>query len=175
MKILALDLARQTGFAVGDAADPKPVSWSASLGSPGEVGLQCGEIARQINLAIANHGRPDLVCIERWMAPFGQKSQANVESALRLNGAAHAIVGGVHRIPIVEPAADTVRAAVCGQKNAGDRDATKRMVVRTAQMLGMLGPEAKDDNRADAVLLWAWAVSTHGKRWPGAFELRAVP
>lgn len=90
-----------------------------------------------------------------------QKSVQNVESSLRLNGAAHAIMGGIYRCKIVEPTAATIRAAVCGRADAAGRDETKRMVVRTVQLLGMLPGDSKDDDRADAIAGWLWAAAVY--------------
>ena len=72
MLILFCDLARNTGFAIGEAK-AKPTSWSVALGAPGsDVGLQCGALARELQNVIAKHGIPDIVGIEKWMNPRGQ-------------------------------------------------------------------------------------------------------
>lgn len=173
MKIIFIDLARRTGFAFGDSA-AKPISWSVELGAPGEVGLHCAALARQLEMCREAHGAPDLVGIEHWMPPRKGMVDKNVEPSLRLNGAVHAIVGGLWKRPVVEPYPATIRAQVCGQANAGDRRETKKMVVATVKLLGLMPKDApNDDDRADALAGWWWTASTHGRSWPGGeFNLR---
>lgn len=165
MLILSIDLGRRTGFAIGEGGNTPPESWSVELGPAGEVGLQCAELARQLSRIPAGWGKPDVVCIEKWLAPFAQKSQLAVESSLRLNGAVHAIMGGVHHCNIVEPADSTIRAAVCGQGRTGNRDDTKAMVLQTLKLLKMLPADSFDDNRADAVAGFVWCSTVYAQQF----------
>ena len=150
----------------------KPMSWSVDLGSPGDHGLQCGELARQLSKFCEDYGTPDLCGIEHWMPPRKGMVDKNVEPSLRLNGAAHAIVGGVWGCRIVEPYPATIRAAVCGQSNAGDRRETKKMVVAAVKMLGLLPAGSTDDDRADALAGWHFTALTFGRAFPAEFALR---
>lgn len=169
MLILSIDLGRRTGFAIGKGGNTPPASWSHELGPTGEVGLQCAELARHLEATVEAHGRPDVVCIEKWLAPFAQKSQLAVESSLRLNGAVHAIMGGRYHCNIVEPADSTIRAAVCGQGRTGKRDDTKVMVLQTLKLLKMIPTDSFDDNRADAVAGWVWTSAVYAR------EFRLLP
>jgi Holliday junction resolvasome RuvABC endonuclease subunit len=171
MRILFLDLARRTGFAFGDTR-MKPMSWSADLGPEGEHGLWCGALARELTKFHEEYGQPDLVGIERWMAVRKGMIDKNVEPSLRLNGAAHAVVGGLWGCRVLEPAAATIRVAVCGRAHAGDRGETKKMVVATVQMLGLLPKACHDDNRADALAGWHFLASTESRAFPAEFVLR---
>ncbi len=171
MRLLSLDLARKCGWASGDSAE-KPTSWSSALGEPGDaIGLQCGELARQLVAYRRKHGVPDLVCIEHHMAPKSQPSDKIIVSSLMLRGTVHAIMGGVYGCKIAEPYPATIRSAVCGRANAGDRDATKRMVVATMHALALLPKDVRDDNRADALAGWHYCASTFGGKWPSDFTL----
>lgn len=172
MRILFLDLARQCGWAYGSST-AKPKSWSAPLGSPGElIGLQCGELAKQLVALKRDHGVPDLVGIEHHLAPKAQPSQNIIISSLMLRGTVHAVMGGVYGCRIVEPHAAQIRAAVCGRANAGERSETKLMVLATVKMLGMLDKASSDDNRADAICGFLFCASTFAREWPGEFVLR---
>ncbi len=172
MRVLFLDLARRTGLAFGDSR-MKPMSWFADLGAPGsDVGLQCGELARQLEKCRDDYGPPDLVGIEKWMNPRGQPAQSIIESSLRLNGVVHAVVGGLWGCRIVEPTADTIRKMVCGRARTGDRKKTKRMVIAAVQALGLLPAASVDDDRADAIAGWFFCCSNYASRWPAEFNLR---
>lgn len=168
MLILSIDLGRRTGFAIGRAGNSAPLSWSVELGPAGEVGLQCAELARHLQAIVVDNGIPTITCVEKWLAPFAQKSQLAVESSLRLNGAVHAVLGSL-RCNIVEPADSTVRAAVCGQGRTGNRDDTKAMVLKTLKLLKMLPTDSFDDNRADAVAGWVWTSTVYAR------EFRLLP
>jgi hypothetical protein len=179
--ILSLDLARNMGWALGPAGKT-PDSGSKELGSKGSnVGLWCGELSRWLRDLKRERGAPGLVIIERWIAPnrFMVRSDKSIEVALRLNGAVHAIMGGIYNVMIVEPTADTIRAAVCGRKSAGigntadeRRAETKAMVCKTMKMLKLIPADAPDDDdRADAVCGWRWGEANYGRRAPAEFTL----
>jgi Holliday junction resolvasome RuvABC endonuclease subunit len=172
MRVLFLDLARRTGFAFGDSR-MKPISWSVELSQPGEdAALQCAELARQLSKFRDEFGEPDLCGIEHWMPPRKGIVDKNVEPSLRLNGAVHAIVGGIWRCRVVEPHASTIRVAVCGKAHAGGRDETKKMVVSCVKMLGLLPKHSTDDDRADALAGWHFIASTFAREFPAEFMLR---
>ena len=167
MKIASFDLARLTGGALGESS-ARPFSWTWELGEPGsDIGLWCGALARELEEFRKAYGIPDLAVIEHWLPPRPGMVDKNVEPSLRLNGAAHAIIGGVWGCRIVEPFPATVRAAVCGRANAGERKETKKMVLATVKLLGLLPANCFDDNRADALAGWHWASSVYGRGVPG--------
>ena len=171
MDILSLDLARRVGWARGTAGKT-PDSGSFELGAPGgNVGLLAGELARRLVQMRRDRGVPDLVIVERWIPLRASVNDRSVEVALRLNGACHAILGGIYNVLIVEPAAATIRAAVCGKANAGTRAETKAMVVHSVVLRGLLPKNSVDDDRADALAGWVWAESVYGKTAPKNFAL----
>ena len=172
MRVLFLDLARRTGFAFGDSR-MKPMSWSVELSEVGgDAGLQCAELARQLLKFREEFGDPDLCGIEHWMPPRKGLIDKNIEPSLRLNGAVHAIVGGIWRCRVVEPYPATIRVAVCGKAHAGERADTKKMVISAVKMLGLLPGQSTDDDRADAVAGWHFVASTFSRSWPSEFTLR---
>lgn len=182
MDILALDLSGNTGWARGPAGKI-PNSGSVRLGKdgygPGQLGLWLRDHVRL-------YGKPDLIGIEKWMAVNAQRSDKNIETALRLDGAVHAMAG-VYRVKTVELDVNTVRATVCGQKSGGmimtpgmsknarrdaQRQATKQMVVRTMRMLTLMPADAVyDDDRADALCLWRYCEAVYGRTAPADFVL----
>lgn len=168
--ILFLDLARKTGWARGVAGE-KPASGSIDLGEPGDGGLIVGALGAWLVEHRRAHGVPDLVGIERWMLNPKMLQIKQIESSLRLNGAVHAIMGGVYHVRIVELAAATIRKAVCGQANAGDRKATKAMVCRTMTLRGLLPAGSADDDRGDALAGWVYCESVYGRSAPREFML----
>jgi Holliday junction resolvasome RuvABC endonuclease subunit len=99
-----------------------------------------------------------------------QKSDRNIETSLRLDGAANA-VAGVWGVPVATIAASTIRAAVCGRANAGDRAATKAMVVQTMIFLGLLPTGCTSDDRADSLAGWRYCEAVYGRMAPNEFVL----
>lgn len=170
MKILALDLARKFGWCRGEAGSI-PESGSETLRAPGEPnGLALGALARWLEDSVLVCKAPDLLVIEHWLPPFGQKGAAVVEDSLRMNGACHAIAG-LHGLTVLEPYPATVRALVCGRatmpgetlRDGRKLSNTKWMVIETMILRGYLPARCTDDNRADACALWCWAEAVHGR------------
>ena len=178
--MLFLDLARVTGYCRGRAGTP-PISGSIVLRKTGEPnGLAPGALGRWLRDHVRKFGKPDLIGIEAWMSPRAQKHVAIIEDSLRLNGAVHAIAG-VYGIEITEPAAATVRKAVCGHANdpgetrVGGRmmKNSKLMVIRNVIMRGLLPADCLDDNRADAVAGWVYLEAMFARVPPATFSLTA--
>jgi hypothetical protein len=167
LDILFLDLATNTGWARGEAAKI-PNSGSVRLG-PG--GLGPGRLGVWLRDHKRHYGKPDLIGLEKWLNIRASMNDRSVEVALRLNGACHAIAG-VYGIKVVEIPASTIRAAVCGRAHAGDRKATKAMVVKTAKLLNLMPADATDDDdRADSLLGWRYCEAVYGRSAPAEFVL----
>lgn len=167
LSILFLDLATKTGWSRG-AAGSIPNSGSVQLGKgglgPGMLGLWLRDHVRM-------YGKPDLMGLEKWMNIRASMNDRSVEVALRLNGCCHAIAG-VYGIKVVEVPVSTIRAAVCGKASAGDRKATKAMVVRTAKLLRLMPAGATDDDdRADSLIGWRYVEAVYGRTAPADFVL----
>lgn len=106
-----------------------------------------------------------------WLPLEVQKNWRAAEMALRLNGCVHGFAA-VYGVPVVQIYPATIRAAVCGQANAGDRAATKAMVVATMKLLKLMPENAPDDDdRADALCGWRYCEAVYGRRAPAEFVL----
>lgn len=164
--ILALDLATKTGWARG-VSGSKPLSGSVKFGKdglgPGQLGVWLRDHRRE-------HGIPDLIVIEKWINPHAQKHFKPIEVGLRLNGAVHALAG-VYGITVAEPSVQTIRAAVCGRSNAGNREDTKAMVIQNMILRGLLPTGCRDDDRADSLAAWVYGEAVYGRMAPKDFIL----
>jgi hypothetical protein len=178
LNILAIDLARRFGWCRGEAGKI-PESGSAVLRAPGDPnGLALGALARWIRDSVRDHGKPDLITVEHWLPPAGQKHAAIIEDGLRMNGCCHAIAG-LFGITVLEPYAQTVRLAVCGRafvpgdsvRNGKRLSNTKLMVLDTMTLRGYLPKGCADTDRADACALWCYAESTRFLSAPESFSL----
>lgn len=171
MDILALDLARITGWARGKSGE-KPRYGSVPLRKPGEPnGLAPGALGRWLRDQVRENGKPDLIAIEKFLASRAQKSEDQVNDSRMLNGAVQAIAG-VYGIEVTEPRVQTVRAEVCGTSRAGGRAEGKQMVIDTLVLRGLLPRGFQDDNAADALAIWVWAESNFARR-DSSFALTA--
>jgi len=179
VRILALDLARRMGFAIGEAGDiPRAgAKLLASKEEPPAAGAQ--ELGRFIRDMIVLD-KPDVVVVEHWLHPSAQRSGDVVLWQLHLHGALHGVLGCWHGIRFEQVAPATVRKHFCGAASAAprrgrertareqraDRAATKDMVIDRAVMLGYLPKTRRDDDIADACALWDWAAHTIARSTP---------
>jgi hypothetical protein len=157
MRILALDLASVTGYIIGEAGyiwRARSTTVRASPREPEDGAATLGIFLR--DKFETSWGTPDKIVVERYLDPSQQSSSREVRITQQLHGALHGIAAcyGVDVVPI---AAATVRVFCCGRGNAGDRDATKAMVVARAIELGYIAEGCQDDNAADAGLIFHWA------------------
>jgi Holliday junction resolvasome RuvABC endonuclease subunit len=176
MRILALDIARKTGFCVGVAGEPKPRIWSENLAKKGE---SYEEATARLSRTLRDWVRvesPDLIVIESWLHPLAQPSGDAAIMQLHLHGAARAIAA-CKDIPVRMPTPAEVRVHFCGKSSAVKRTkgpktaaekaearkATKAMVVNRAILLGYLPRESKDNDAADAAALWDYACAHYAR------------
>lgn len=164
MKIMALDPATVTGFAVGSPGEI-PTSGSVRLKRPNE-----GSDVAAFNMLCFLRDRwvldkPDLLCVEHFMSPVAQKSADAVILQIQVFGVIVAMARA-YSVRLEAPHRQTILKHFCGQANAGTRDATKRMVLQRARMLGYLPRECIDDNRADAIAAWDYAGATYARTQP---------
>lgn len=160
MKILALDIARNTGFALGSSGG-KPVSWSVDLGEAHERRFSKAlEVTAKL---IADH-KPDLIAIEN-MVGRAKTPHVNVQIIGCVRG-----VAANRGVPVVMCEVPTVRKHFLGH-NPTKRDfpglgpsqarkAIKQLVMDRCRLLGW---EAPDDDAADAVAIWDYACATHAR------------
>jgi hypothetical protein len=177
MLILALDLARRMGYAIGEAGTiPRAgAKLLASREEPPAAGAQ--ELGRFIRDVIVLE-KPDLVVVEHWLHPSVQRTGDVVLWQLHLHGALHGVLGCWHGIQFEHVAAASVRKHFCGAASAAprrgrertsreqreDRAATKAMVIDRAIALGYLPKTRRDDDIADACALFDYAAAHFARR-----------
>lgn len=164
MKILALDIATVTGYAIGVAGEiPRSgsVRLKKSIDHLFVAPFNMGCFIRDI-FAL---DKPDLVAIEHFLNPIAQKSADAIILQLMCFGAAiYVCMSHGVRIQTAMPA--TIRKHFCGAANAGKRADTKRMVLNRAKSLRYIPADCTDDNRADACALFDYASAIFGRVQP---------
>lgn len=120
--------------------------------------------------------KPDMIVVESAMNPAASKSADATIAQLLCHGALHALAG-CYGIEVRTVAASTARSHFCGQASAAprrtqrrtqkqardDREATNRMVVKRAILLGYLPHGSDDWDKASAAALYDHA-SAHFAR-----------
>jgi hypothetical protein len=193
VRILALDPAEyRVGWARGESGT-KPVISVYKLRNKDErtedaidrfaVWLYDQLIEHQIELLAAEHFLPS-------GAKTGSTTDLTKEGLIGLNYAARS-VAAVAKVHFRSPMPQTIRKHFCGrafanaprrigdplrtsQQQKADRDATKAMVVRQAQLLGYIPKDCEEDNMADAAALFDFA-SSHFASKAAAFQLVSTP
>ena len=114
--------------------------------------------------------KPDLICVECFLNPVAQKSADAIILQIEVYGVIVALCQA-YGIPYrsVQPA--TWRKHFCGQANAGEREATKDMVIRRAKALKYLPPDCFESNRADACGIFDFAAATYCRTPPRSLVL----
>lgn len=157
MKILALDIATNTGVAVGENGSA-PVCWSESLGqAPDE--RRFSNVLRLLDRLIDEH-KPDLIAIE---AAIGGKhaSQYLIGLVACVRGCAYLnnIQSEVYYLASIRKhflgKALSVRDFPAMTRGNAKRAIKKAVMDRCA----LLGWKVSDDDAADAAALWDYAMS----------------
>lgn len=178
MKILALDLAKRTGVAFGNANElPRIIAWRVAKTDqgPDDAARNLGCHLRDI-LCLG----VDLIAVENHLSPDAQLSYDAVVNSLYMHGAVDA-VAGCYGVRVVRVSASTVRKHFCGKASAlpptrrGEpkrtarqkqdaRMKTKKMVWDRCVTLGYFERgEPEDYDKADACALFDYAAHTEGK------------
>jgi hypothetical protein len=163
MRILALDLASTAGFAIGEAGEI-PRSGSVRLKRPGDGPEVAAFNLRQfLREQIFTLDRPELVVVEAFIHPAGQKSgdAAILSIGLYFVAAAESKARDC-RFEKAQPS--TVRKHFIGVGRTGDRSTTKRAVVLRAQQIGYMPRDCGDNDRADACAVFDWASATFARK-----------
>ena len=167
--IFALDLATNTGFAVG-APGTRPRTGTIRLKRPDEPqDVAFGNLIYWLNEEWTRD-RPQLVVKE---APFSLqafKERTNSQSGVELAYGLHAIVRGMCsrfgvRCEQAHPA--TIRKHFIGTAKLGDRAATKAAVIQRCRLLKLVPADCNDDNRCDAAATHDYACAVLCRRPPG--------
>lgn len=168
MRILALDLATRTGFAIGPPGRIER-SASATLKKPDEplwvAGQNIGFLLR--DLFVLRSERPTMIVVE---APLPPGAAGGAAAAILAWGLVFvvAFMGALFEIPVRQVNVLDVRRFYVGKARLqappgfstgkdANRKWTKLKVIERAQQLGHLPLDCKDDNRADACALHYFA------------------
>lgn len=169
MRICAIDPATVMGFAIGEAG-AIPRSGSVRLkrrDEPPEVAAFNAFAFLRDQWALE---KPDLVCVEHYLNPAGQKSADAVILQIEVYGVIAALTRA-YSAPFRAVHRATLLKHFIGRARTGDRQETKRQVVRRAIMLGYVPKDCKDDNRCDAVAIFDWASANIARVQPKSLVL----
>lgn len=171
MVILALDAAKKMGWAVG-APGGVPVSGSVEL-APAGLKADVEDLAAGAGKFILNKIRAEgvtMIAIEHFMDPAGQRNSSAVVTSITLHAVA-AVLAGFYQLKFVSPTVATWRKGFCGRSTAMTGGtapqrsiANKRMAAATAALHGYLPAGSTDFDRCDALGVWHYAASVHGRQ-----------
>lgn len=157
-RVLALDVATVTGFAVGNVGE-KPQIGSIRFGAVNCSPVESWAAATTWISEFIEVDRPDLLLLEAPLAPSFARGTTNVNTARKLMGLSclmetipHML--GVNRIR--EARVQSIRKHFIGNGGLRSADA-KRAVI---QMCRHRGLEPRNDNEADAAALWYFGTET---------------
>ncbi|MFY0682841.1 MAG: hypothetical protein JXR13_19920 [Thalassovita sp.] len=167
MKVLALDIATQTGVAVGNSGDA-PKAWSVDLGKGHSEDVRFSEVLKLTHGLIATH-KPELIAIE---APIGGNN-ANaylIGLAACVRGcAANRGVVCIHVLPASVRKHFLGKAKTSrdfpGLKQSKAKLAIKREVLARCHLLKW---DVPDLDAADAAATWDWACANHARQYQAA-------
>ena len=156
--VLALDLAKTTGFACDGPDIVPPVTGTYTIFVPNEVrGPGFLKFNEWLYDAVGLFGA-DLIAYE---APITQGGKHDRHEAILLIGLAAQVemIAAAHGLPVVSPAINTIRAHFV---NNGYPPNPKQAVLGKCRELGW--ETGGDDNRADAAALWDYTKSKFDKK-----------
>jgi hypothetical protein len=189
MKLLALDLARKTGWAYGIAGQ-RPRSGVEEV-RPTSLDIEhgAGGIARFVrDLCYLADSRPDLIVFEAPMPIFNDTDERGERTVKRSPDSlaqppmlVGAVVGlaACYGIDWRKAHPATWRKHFLGRSNFGSSDATKRAVVERCRVLGYIGRDRVITNQkadklfdeCDALGLWDFASAKFGRAAPAELKL----
>jgi hypothetical protein len=171
-KLLALDLGVSTGFARGCVGDERPASGAVRLKKAGEtMDVAFGNLIAF--LAEEFTEPPQALVKERMLALQAFVKLGNAEATVRAHAGYHAIVEGMcvrYGVPWIDVSDSTVRKHFVGRSKFGDRHLTKAAVVERCWLLGLMPRDCNDDNRADSIACFDWAMATFAGRIPSTLH-----
>lgn len=165
MRVLALDIATTTGWAVDRSGDggPSPLTGTKRLAAGSADGARLGraglEFAKWLDGMIRLHA-VETVAIEA-PAMGGRGIVMSAVTARMLIGLAFTaeVVAASADVPVWEAAVSTARKNLLGTGRPADG---KKAVVERCRLLGW---QVKDHNAADAACLWALAKGRLDREW----------
>lgn len=162
MRLLALDLATVTGFAVGPPGKIER-SGSVRLKKPKEEPFVAGENIGMFLRDMFVLDKPSHIVIE---APLPVGATPGGEAAILQWGVAFVVsaMAKFYCMDFRTANATRVRQHYTGKSRWGSREEGKRRVIERARLLGHMPADCADDNRADACAVHDFASFT----WFGA-------
>lgn len=174
-KILALDLATSTGYAIGDGATGMVLRSGARIlkDDGADQGFAFANLIAWLNTMLSQE-EPALVVYEAPLPLGGHKKKRNSEASVMNSYGMRAItIGMCRRFGVrtekVYPA--TVRKHFLDKANFGDRDATKAAVIKRCQLLRYIPMDCTNADRADACAILDWALNTLCRKTPKVLHL----
>jgi len=159
MQILALDLALQTGWALGTPADTKPISGSVQIvREDASMAKLFSEWRIYLRDFLSLNPDITLVVFESPLLPFMKQGKTTISTLRRLIGLASVteeLLYSLNKYDIREARVSDVRSHFIGS-NRHKRDEAKMLTARRCRQLGW---EPQDDNAADALALWDYQVA----------------
>lgn len=157
MKVLALDIATVTGWAIGNVGDDAPTCGSVRFAQQGASQLAiCGR-ALEWAIETIREPVPDIIAIEALLPPSVTRGQSNEHHDLLAH--LHGLIMGVafmrkvykvHKYPVQSIRAHFIDLSSCAKGEA------KKVVLQRCKSMGWL--ETSDDDAADACALWSYQV-----------------
>jgi hypothetical protein len=187
--LLALDLAEhKTGWLfwpVGEIGQPQVLRLRTKDGTTEEAAAKLACWLRDL----FDQREPWLVCMEHFLpagAAAGRTMDTVREGQIAMAYVVRAI-SAAYSVPVRSPYPATVRRHFCGQSSAApkrprgykrsdkeaaqDRQETKAMVIKRAQLLGYIPKDCQDDNLADAASLHSFGSAYFGGKHAGPLAL----
>lgn len=165
MKILALDLSKNTGWAVGTIDGP-PVYGHFTLPKTGkDLGAYAVAFTNHLCPLLDEHV-PDHVCFE---APILRQGKTPIETARKLYGLAYhtEFICKIRGLPCSETLQQSARSSFgCKWPKRGlsDRERRKFWKDQMMRLCQFRGWEPKTDDEADALCVWADACERFAPR-----------
>lgn len=157
-RVLALDIATNTGFAVGDIGG-KPRLGSIRFGGPQASLAEAGAAAVTWITEFIEVDRPDLLLIEAPLSPSFARGNTNVNTIRKLMVLAGIMEVIPHMLGVTrirEGRVQSIRKHFIGNGSLKSADA-KRAVIKMCRHRGL---DPRNDNEADAAALWYYGTET---------------
>ena len=158
--ILALDIATNTGVALGDPRAGLPKLWTVRFGAQGSsLEASFAEAIAWTKDRLIDD-KPSMIAFESPMAPSFMKGHTNANTIRKLMGLAAVIGGTAHGMGfynLAEASVRDIRQHFLGTTRLRSADAKKATIARCRD----IGLDTRDDNQADACALWCFAARLH--------------
>jgi hypothetical protein len=171
MIILALDLATNSGFAIGVPEEPMPIYGSVAFAKPGaSVDAILGN-AQVWLIETLKRERPDLIVYEKPLPNFRRIGQTNSNATLILNALPGILRACAFNLGLYNKVRDVTVLDVRNHFLGSCKLERKKAKALTIKICNGLGWKPQDDNAADALAIWNYQCS----RLKPELALRATP